>query len=71
MERKKIKQILLDFGYSEETVKKMFQLKTRPTLLKAIELQETFKIPCIAWVDIKSYVENDTKKGKNTSRVVS
>ena len=61
MERKKIKQILLDFGYSIETVKKMFQLKTRPTLLKAIELQRVYGIPCDAWADIKSYV-NDTKK---------
>lgn len=62
MERNKLKQKLLEFGYSDETVKKMFQLKTRPTLLKAIELQQRFKIPCIAWVDIKSYTENDTKK---------
>jgi hypothetical protein len=61
MKRKKLKQKLLTFGYSEETIKKMFQLKTRPTLLKAIELQHRFKIPCTAWLDIKSYV-NDTKK---------
>ncbi len=60
MERKKLKQKLLTFGYSDETIKKMFQLKTRPTLLKAIELQHRFKIPCTAWVDIKSY-SNDTK----------
>jgi len=64
MERKKLKQKLLDFGYSEETVKKMFQLKTRPTLLKAIELQTKFKIPCTAWENIRLFItskENDTK----------
>jgi hypothetical protein len=66
MERKKLKQKLLIFGYSEETIKKMFQLKTRPTLLKAIELQHRFKVPCTAWLDIKSYV-NDTKKEEATS----
>lgn len=64
MERKKLKQKLLDFGYSEETIKKMFQLKTRPTLLKAIELQSRFKIPCTAWADIKSYMSNDTRKSR-------
>ena len=68
MERKKLKQILLDFGYSIETVKKMFQLKTRPTLLKAIELQRVYGIPCDAWADIKSYV-NDTKKDEVCSSV--
>jgi len=64
MERKKLKQILLDFGYSEETVKKMFQLKTRPTLLKAIELKQKYKIPCEAWKNIRFYINNDTKKVK-------
>ena len=71
MERKKLKQILLDFGYSEETTKKMFQLKTRPTLLKAIELEQKYKIPCSAWVDIKSFIKNDTKKSNKTSSVTA
>ena len=67
MEREKLKQILLDFGYSEESIKKIFQLKTRPTLLKAIQLEQDFKIPCTAWADIKSFIKNDTKKSKETS----
>ncbi len=61
MERIKLKQILLDFGYKQETVKKIFQCKSRPTILKAIELQNRYNIPCSAWADIKSYMNNDTK----------
>jgi len=67
MERKKLKNILLDFGYSDETIKKMFQSRSRPTLLKAIELQNRYNIPCHVWADIKSYIENDTKKDEAAS----
>jgi hypothetical protein len=45
----------------------MLQNKSRPTILKAIELQHRFKIPCTAWIDIKSYIKNDTKKEEATS----
>ena len=64
MERKKLKTILLEFGYSEPSIKKIFQLKTRPTLLKAIELQERYGIPCTAWKNIREFIsfKNDTKK---------
>ena len=65
MERKTLKKILLDFGYSLETINKIFQLKTRPTLLKAIELEQKHSIPCTAWENIRLFItskENDTKQ---------
>jgi len=65
MKRNILKKILLDFGYSSETVNKIFQLKTRPTLLKAIELEQKHNIPCTAWENIRLFItskENDTKE---------
>ena len=73
MERKKLKTILLEFGYSEPSIKKIFQLKTRPTLLKAIELQERYGIPCTAWKNIREFIsfKNDTKTSTKSSSVTS
>jgi len=62
MERKTIKQILLNYGYSEETIKKMFQGKTRPTLKKALDLEKNYNLPCYAWQDIKSYISQQNSK---------
>jgi len=71
MEYKKLKKILLDYGYSLDTVKKILTVKTRPSLLKAIELEQKHSIPCTAWENIRLFItskENDTKqKSSNTT----
>lgn len=61
MEQKQFKQIILDFGYSEDSFKKIMQGKMVPTLQKAIKLWEDHGIPLIAWKNIRSFVA-PTKK---------
>jgi len=66
MKRQEIKKSLLEFGYSENTVDKFFQLKLKPTADKMFKLEDEFGIPVSAWRDIKSYLqENDTPKKNN------
>ena len=68
MKRQEIKKSLLEFGYSENTVDKFFQLKLKPTADKMFKLEDEFGIPVSAWRDIKSYLqENDTPKGTNNA----
>jgi len=65
MEYKKLKKILLDFGYTINSVKSLLTVRTRPTLLKAIELEQKHNIPCTAWENIRLFItskENDTKQ---------
>jgi len=63
MKRQKIKKQLLEFGYSEDTIEKIFQLRMKPTADKMFELNDKFKIPLNAWRDIKSYLqENDNTR---------
>lgn len=54
--REKLKRKLQEFGYAEETIKKLLQVKTRPTLIKAIELDNIYKIPIKSWLDIRIYI---------------
>lgn len=65
MEQKLFKQILLDFGYGDESVKKMMQGKMVPTLQKAIKLQEDHNIPVVAWKNIRAFAVR-TKKDKSS-----
>jgi len=65
MEQKQFKQILLNFGYSDDSVKKMMQEKMVPTLQKAIKLQEDHGIPVVAWKNIRAFVVR-TKKDKSS-----
>ncbi|HEX5330810.1 hypothetical protein [Sulfuricurvum sp.] len=65
MEQKLFKKILIDFGYSDESVKKMMQGKMVPTLQKAIKLQEDHDIPVLAWKNIRSFAVR-TKKDKSS-----
>jgi len=72
MTKIQIKEILLKFGYKSTTVDEMFKLRTRPKLLKAIQLEKIHSIPCIAWENIKSFCnsyENDIKNDNNASSV--
>ena len=64
MEYKKLKNILLEFGYTINSVKSILIARTRPTLLKAIELEQKYNIPCSAWENIRLFItskENDTQ----------
>ena len=61
--RQKLKEKLLAFGYSEESIKKLFQARQLPPLDKAFALHDNFGVNINIWRDIKSYLqENTTKK---------
>ena len=65
MERKHFKQILINFGYGDESIKKIMQGRMVPTLRKALVLQELHNIPVEAWKDIRSFIVH-TKKDNNS-----
>jgi len=67
MKRKNIKEILQKHGYKDNTIDKIFQLKVRPKLTKAIEIEKEDGIPCTAWENIKSYIENSTNNNQSTT----
>jgi len=69
MKKDKLKLKLKKFGYEDNTISKLIDGTRRPILLKAIKLQQDFKIPCTAWADIKSYINNSTPKKDNITRV--
>lgn len=62
MEYKYIKQSLLDFGYSLPMVKVLMVGRKTPPLLKALDLQEKYGIPVVAWKDIKSFAPSTRTK---------
>lgn len=70
---KKIKyiQIAHDVGVTHSAVSQWFSGKTKPTIDKAFIMKELHNIPLEAWLDIKSYLENNTKKAKCTSSAVA
>lgn len=61
MTRNEIKNKLLTFGYSIESINKLLQSRMKPTADKMFELEDQYDIPVSAWRDIKSYLNNDTK----------
>jgi len=69
MKKENLKLKLEKFGYKPDTISKLLDGSRRPILIKAIKLQQDFKIPCTAWADIKSYISNSTPKKDNITRV--
>lgn len=55
-------QIANSVGVSHSAVSQWFSGKTKPTIDKALKIKELYNIPIEAWLDIKSYLENNTKK---------
>lgn len=60
MKRKKLKQILLNF-YSTAMVDMILRGIRKPSYEIICKLDAEFKIPFSVWLDIKTYIENDTK----------
>lgn len=65
MEQKQFTQILINFGYGEESIKKMLQGKMVPTLRKALKLESDYGIPVVAWKNIRAFATR-TKKDNNS-----
>ena len=67
MRREEITEKLLSFGYKQNTIDKLLQGRINPTTEKAIRLHKEHDIPFLAWEDIKSYLNNDTKHSSEKS----
>jgi len=63
MKRKKLKQILLTF-YSVAMADMILRGDRKPSYEIICKLQSKHKIPFNIWLDIKSYLSNDTKNTK-------
>lgn len=60
MERKKIQKALLDLGYSYDSMKSLMCGRVKPSMKRAIELNQKYNVPFEVWIDIKSYLKNHT-----------
>ena len=63
MKRKKITQILLNV-YSKDSVKSILTGRRRPSLKNIIRFEREHNIPASVWLDIKSYLHQNTTKQK-------
>ena len=61
MKRKELKQILLKF-YSTAMTDMILRGVRKPSYEIICQLAKDYKIPFTAWLNIKSYLENNTKK---------
>lgn len=61
MKKNTYTQIGNSIGVSHSAVSQWFSGKTKPTIDKALKMEELYQIPIEAWLDIKTYIENDTK----------
>lgn len=66
MERKKIKQILLNY-YSNAGTDMILRGERKPKYEVIVELHKKHKIPFDVWLDIKSYIENNTKNSNRST----
>jgi len=70
MDGKQIKNILKTEGYSESMIASIMVGRRKPNADLRYKLEQKFSIPFGAWVDIKTYLqENSNIKNSNTSRL--
>ena len=62
MERKKITKLLKELGYKPASVKAIMCGIRKPSYENILKLYQNHNIPFEAWIDIKSYLNNTTKK---------
>jgi hypothetical protein len=70
MNRKKLKNILLNF-YSPAGADLILRGERKPKYEIVVELHKKHKVPFDIWLDIKSFIKNDTKNDKETSSVTA
>ena len=66
MKRKELKQILLKF-YSTAMADMILRGIRKPSYEIICSLEEKYKIPFKTWLDIKSYIRNDTKSAVDST----
>lgn len=66
MERKEIKTILLNY-YSKPGTDMILRGERKPKYEVIVELHKKHNIPFDVWLDIKTYIENDTKNSDRST----
>ncbi len=70
MKKENIRHILTDEGYSKSMINSILAGTRKPNADLRYKLEQKFSIPFKAWVDIKTYLQdNTTIKNSNTSRL--
>lgn len=67
MKRAEIKKALEYIGYTADSVKSLMCGRALPSMSKAIKLNSEHNVPLEVWIDIKSYLKNDTKQEASES----
>ena len=67
MNKKDLFKILQGYYKSEKTVYAILSGSRRPSYEKIMSLNREHDIPFDVWLDITSYIENDTKKDEAAS----
>ena len=63
MNKQKLKNILKNY-FKDSTIDALLRGSRLPSMKKAITLKLKENIPLSAWIDIKSYMEEDPKTGE-------
>jgi len=66
MKREKLKKILRNFTNSEHTITAYLKGTRRPTYENMLVMHRKYKVPFTVWEDIKSYLQNNDTKTKNS-----
>jgi len=69
MKRQEIKKALVKIGYTHDSIKSLMCGRALPSMSKAIVLKSEHNVPLEVWIDIKSYLKNDTKNSSKASSV--
>jgi len=64
MKRQDLEKILIADGYKESSIDSILCGRRKPNAEKRDEYREKFNIPFKAWLDIKSYLQNNNTKQK-------
>jgi plasmid maintenance system antidote protein VapI len=57
MKKEKLKEVLTNMGYKPYSIRSILSGLRKPTLEKAVKIEDLFGIPVKTWVDVKTYLE--------------
>lgn len=67
MTKQKLKKILIIY-FKESTVDALIRGTRYPSMTKAIQLYLEHKIPLVAWINIKKWLEEEAQKEQGQNR---
>ena len=68
MKRENLKTILENDGYKKSSIDSILSGRRCPNAEKRYEYEEKYNIPFKAWRDIKSYLQTNNTKEKNSEQ---